>query len=202
MTTNHRPTLRPAISGKRLLLRQHVASDVDALYAAVISSREVLSRWLAWCHPSYSRNDSAQFIASLDESRQRADGFGYGIFAADTGELLGGIGVNQFDFPHLRANLGYWVRSERSRTGIATAAVQMLAPVAIADLQLERLEIIVAVGNSASQGVAEKVGATNEGIARMRLRVEGRQIDASCYSLIRSDFGLPPVEDLAERRPQ
>jgi ribosomal-protein-serine acetyltransferase len=51
-------------------------------------------------------------------------------------------------------------------------------------LKLTRLEIVIAVENAPSRGVAEKVGATFECIARNRLVLHEHPIDAAVYSLI------------------
>jgi RimJ/RimL family protein N-acetyltransferase len=63
-----------------------------------------------------------------------------------------------------------------------------LAKFGFEELQLERIEIVAAVGNKASERVAEKAGAVREGIARRRLRVHGVQHDAICFSLIPEDL--------------
>ncbi|HYE66449.1 MAG TPA: GNAT family protein, partial [Pyrinomonadaceae bacterium] len=56
------------------------------------------------------------------------------------------------------------------------------------ELGLQRIEIVVAVDNWASQRVAEKVGATREGILRKRLLIHGRPQDALMYSLVAEDL--------------
>jgi ribosomal-protein-serine acetyltransferase len=47
---------------------------------------------------------------------------------------------------------------------------------------------VAAVGNVHSQRVAEKIGATREGILRNRLTLGGKQVDAVMYSLIPEDL--------------
>ena len=89
---------------------------------------------------------------------------------------------------HNFANLGYWVRTSRTGQGIATAAARLVAEFGFAELRFTRLEIVAAVRNIASQRVAEKVGATREGIERNRHVVHGRIHDAVMYSLIPDDL--------------
>jgi ribosomal-protein-serine acetyltransferase len=57
------------------------------------------------------------------------------------------------------ANVGYWIRTSRTRQSIATAAVRLIARFAFEDLALQQLELDIAADNRASQRVAEKVGA-------------------------------------------
>ena len=81
-------------------------------------------------------------------------------------------------------NLGYWVRSSRVKHGIATAAALLLADFGFKELKLNRIEILAAVENHASQRVAAKAGAMREGILRNRLLLHGKIHDAVIFSLI------------------
>ena len=102
----------------------------------------------------------------------------------NSGELLGGAGLNDIRHPHRFCNLGYWVRQSRQRQGIALRCVQALASHAFGSLGLYRVEIVVAVGNLASEGVAVKSGALHEGIARNRLYLQDQPVDAHLFSLV------------------
>jgi RimJ/RimL family protein N-acetyltransferase len=167
--------------------------DVDAVFEAVHCSRAEISPWMPWCHQNYSKDDARQFIDRLPGAWQRGEEYAFGIFDAVSGELLGCAGLNFLDFPYRRANLGYWIRTDRTRQGTASTAARLLARAALEDLELERIEIVAAVDNRVSQRVAEKAGATREGVLRMRLRTRSGQTDAVCYSLIRADFELPAL---------
>jgi RimJ/RimL family protein N-acetyltransferase len=100
--------------------------------------------------------------------------------------------LNKIDKPHLRANLGYWVRTSATRRGFATAAARLLARFGVEHLNLDRIEIVAAVDNIASQRVAEKLGAVREGVARHRLRIHDVPYDAVVYSLLRAEI-VPPI---------
>lgn len=56
------------------------------------------------------------------------------------------------------------------------------------ELKLRRIEIVAAINNKASQRVAEKAGATREGILRNRLVVRDKVYDAVMFSLIPGDL--------------
>ena len=70
---------------------------------------------------------------------------------------------------------------------MATAAARCLAAFGFRQLGLLRIEIVVATANTASQRVAEKLGATCEGVLRNRILVRDRVHDAVMFSLIPSD---------------
>jgi len=63
-----------------------------------------------------------------------------------------------------------------------------VARLGFAQLGLQRIEIIAAVDNLASQRVAEKAGAVREGLARKRLLVRGEPQDAFVFSLLPEDL--------------
>jgi RimJ/RimL family protein N-acetyltransferase len=78
----------------------------------------------------------------------------------------------------------YWVRDAVVRRGIATAAARLLRKFGLETLGLKRIEVVVADGNTASRGVAEKLDAVYEGLQRMRLRVGARSYHAHMYALL------------------
>jgi RimJ/RimL family protein N-acetyltransferase len=86
------------------------------------------------------------------------------------------------------ANLGYWVRSSATKRGVASAATRLIARFGFRELGFQRLEIVAATGNGASQRAAEKAGATREGVLRKRLLINGQPHDAVLYSLVAEDF--------------
>jgi ribosomal-protein-serine acetyltransferase len=104
-----------------------------------------------------------------------------------SGRFLGGCGLNHINFADRIANLGYWVRTREMGRGVALQAVRKVAEFAFKETNLERLEIVCAVENRASQRVAEKAGAVREGVARGRIYLHGQARDAVVYSILRSD---------------
>ena len=107
-----------------------------------------------------------------------------GLFCAATGQLLGGAGINQLAAHHRYGNIGYWVRQSRQGQGIAWQAVALLRDFGFQRLGLFRLEIVMGVGNTASEAVAIAAGATFECRAKNRIFLHGQPIDAQLYSLV------------------
>jgi RimJ/RimL family protein N-acetyltransferase len=77
------------------------------------------------------------------------------------------------------------VRQSHQRRGAATAATLALRDLAFTSLNLWRAEIVIAVGNTPSMGVAQKVEAHFDCIARNRLQIHGKPTDAHVYSFAR-----------------
>jgi len=166
-------------------IRPYRPGDADALLAAAVESVDEISRWMPWCHPDYQRSDAEAWIGITIAARESSTMFDFAVLA--NGEFAGGCGLNNINWLDRVANLGYWVRTSASRQGVATKAARAVIDWAFAETALQRIEIVTAVGNSASQRVAEKLGATQDAVLRKRTVVNGAPSDAVLNSVVRPD---------------
>ena len=180
--------MRTELTTGTLLIRPLRAADIDAVYEAVRESIDEVAPWLPWCHPDYSKEETSRFILSREEAWRSEEEFSFGVFDSATGLFLGGVGLNQIKRMYQMANLGYWVRTSRAGRGVASLAARRVARFGFDALGLQRIEIVAALGNRASQRAAEKTGALREGILRKRLLVNGQPQDAVLYSLVAEDM--------------
>ncbi len=169
-------------------IRRFCADDVPVLHEATRESIDDLCRWMVWCHPGYSLEDCAAFVSTCDARWERGESYSLVIHDVRDGTFLGSAGLSQVNQIHRVANLGYWVRSSQAGRGIATSAVKLMTRFALQELNFNRLDIIVPVGNRSSRRVAEKVGAKQEGILRNRLVLQGKPVDAVLYSMVAEDL--------------
>ena len=172
------------ILSHELCLRPLQGSDSESLVVAARESVATVGRWIPWCHSEYTLQEAQQWIAVCVQTLAEKSAFNFGVFSAEGTELLGGGGLNQFNKLHNFCNLGYWVRESKQRQGIATRVVQALADFGFSVLGLTRIEIVVAEGNEPSNGVARKVGAQFECLARNRLVDRDGPVAAAVYSLV------------------
>ncbi len=169
---------------EEIRLRRYDAADAEALHAAAEESVAEVFPWLPWCHPGYSLEEAQQWAASCEQPF--VDGREYHFVIVDSiGRFLGACGLNQINPINRFANLGYWVRTSQTGRGVAPAAIRRLATFAFTETDLQRLEIVCAVGNHRSQRAAEKAGAQREGILRARLFLHGQSHDAVMYAIVR-----------------
>ena len=171
-----------------VILRPCRASDIAPLYEALRESMDEVSRWMDWCHPDYSLEDSRTHIEGAIRGWQEDAKFEFTICDPSDGTFIGGCGLNDISRVNGTANLGYWVRTGWTRRGVATAATLLLAEFGMRRAGLTRIEVLAATGNHASRRVAEKAGAIREGVLRNRLLVHGKLHDAVLYSLIPGDL--------------
>lgn len=178
------------LSDGQILIRPYRAEDTSALYAAVRESIKEVSAWMGWCHPDYAIEESSAFILSRAEAWSNDREYTFGIFEAETEKYLGGTGLNFVNRVHNCANLGYWVRSSCTGRGVASSAARLMARYGLEHLGFQRIEILAAVGNHASQRAAEKSGAVREAVLRKRLLIKDQPLDAVLYSFVAEDMGL------------
>lgn len=180
--------MRSIFSNGGIGIRRYRNEDVDALFDAARESVRELSPWMPWCSENYARQDSEAFVQSRDVDWEKGEHYSFVIHDTATGLLLGGVGLNFINRVHTFANLGYWVRTTQTKRGVATAAVRLAARFGLVELGFNRIEIVTAVGNVASQRVAKKVGAHCEGVLRKRLVLHEQVHDAVMFSLVAGDL--------------
>ncbi len=171
---------------KPIRLRPYRTNDVDAIFDAIIESHAELSRWMPWCHESYSRRETQQWVASQCEVADRLQERSF-VIVDDRDQILGSCGIHRLDLINSVAESGYWVRSSATNQGIATAAMLQISDWAFKQAKLHRLELVISVENRPSLRVAEKLGATREGILRQRFQLNDRRHDGVLFSLLNSE---------------
>lgn len=179
--------MRPLIADG-LCIRPFRINDSEAFAAAVRASVSTVGPWLPWCHADYGAKEARAWIGQCAVRLNMGISYDVGIFMEDCTTLLGSVAINQIDHVHNCGNVGYWVREDMQRHGVATRAARAMAKFGFDSLHLTRLEIVTAEANLASRAVAERLGATLECVARNRLIVRGEPLDAAVYSLIPGDL--------------
>lgn len=154
----------------------------DAIFALVEKNREHLGRWLPWVESSTSVDSTKEFIATALEQYGRNDGFQASIWYQ--GELVGMIGFHMWDFADKKTEIGYWLAESHTGKGIMTKAVQAIVKYAFETLDLNRVEILCAVGNDKSCAIPERLGFIHEGILRKSHKLHGKLIDMNIFALL------------------
>jgi ribosomal-protein-serine acetyltransferase len=182
MTNDYRSLVLAAGDNYRLV--PFDVSFTEALFEAVDESRDELTRFVSWCHPSYSMEDARRWLQGREKERFEGWSYDFAITDARNGELVGGSGVDRIQSKNGLGNLYYWTRTSRTKKGAATASASAIASFALTALRLIRLEIVVAETNFAGRSVAEKIGAALEIRLPNRLILGGEILHAYLYSLL------------------
>lgn len=177
------------IETERLILRRFMRRDVLALEAGVRASLVDLHEWLPWAHMDYTRDDAVAFVRESILAWKEAKAYDYALRTSEDPEHhLGNISIWQTSRTGKIGEIGYWVRSDLAGKGYATEATAALLRVGFDTMGLHKITLRIAVGNRASERVAEKLGFAHEGILREELLIRGNWIDHSLYAMLDREF--------------
>jgi len=176
-----------------VLLRPYRTEDLEDLHTAILESMAELTPYLDFARDGYSFEQSKEWVTTRSDEWNKGISYDFAITDASNGQYLGGCGLNKFDAERRIGNMGYWVRTSRTKCGVATATVVQLARFGIKELRLKRITLAIATHNKASQRVAEKGGAAREGVLRNGMFVRDLMYDCIIYSIIPQDLELPLV---------
>ena len=139
---------------ERLLLREFVAEDVDAL-AAVLSDPETMRYYPAVL-------DRAGVAAWIERNRRRYANDGHGLWAMvlkSSGEMIGDCGLTRQTVDEVNEiEIGYHVRRDLWGRGYAPEAARACRDYGFERLGAERLISLIRPENIPSRRVAEKNG--------------------------------------------
>ena len=163
---------------ENILLRPFQVEDTEHLFMAVRESLAELKPWMSWAHDGYSQEEAENFIKITRARWEERTLFAFAIVDADNGDVLGGCSLSNKHPVYHYCNLGYWVRTSRHGHGIAGRAAKLVARYGFEHEGIIRAEVVMAVENTKSRRVAEKIGAHYEGILLNRMVVGKAIYDA------------------------
>jgi RimJ/RimL family protein N-acetyltransferase len=175
--------IRRQLSDGTIVIRAYEPGIEGAVFEAARESIREISPTMRTWRDGASHETAARHVAESILAWEAGRWFDFAITRVGSPTFLGRVGLDQITVDGT-ADVGYWVRTGQTGLGIATAAVRLVARFGFEDLGLRRLELLIATDNLASRRVAEKVGATFEGLLPAGSRREGNlQHQSYCVSL-------------------
>ncbi|WP_165040493.1 GNAT family N-acetyltransferase [Dysgonomonas sp. ZJ709] len=165
-------------------LRPLSAEDTPLIFNEIIANREYLREWLPFVDFTQEVEDTEAFVTSTLESGEKQ----FVIYHHE--QFVGLIGFTRTDAANKRTEIGYWLAEAAQGNGIVTKAVVELLHLAFGQLDFNRVQIRVAVANTKSRNIPEKLGFCFEGIERDgELLVDNTFTDLAIYSMLKKEFG-------------
>ncbi len=176
------------LRGERILVRPYRESDAQALFEAMIESRDHLRPWLPFADEHQTVDESRNWINLQVANWILRDDLALSIWQQATGRYLGGIGLHPHDWKIGYFEIGYWLRASAEGYGYVTEAVRLLTDYALDTLKANRLEIRCDELNTRSAAVPKRLGYALEGHLRNHLATtDGRLRTTLVFSLIPTD---------------
>jgi RimJ/RimL family protein N-acetyltransferase len=143
-----------------VVVRRLTVADAAAVATAVRENLEHLRPWMPWANPeSADERFQRRRLVEADGQWARGADFGYGLFAAtgDDERLLGAFGLTARRGART-LEIGYWLRADATRRGLATRAVEALTDIAVNQPDVERVLVYCDEANHASAAIPRRLG--------------------------------------------
>ena len=169
-----------------ILLRSYQTDDAAALFVAVDKWRAHLRPWLSWVDSTTKQEHSLQFIQHSVMQSHNQEALSLGIF--HNREIIGGIGMHQWDHNLKKAQIGYWIGKEHEGKGILSKCLARFLNFLFDKINLNKVEIWFMAKNQKSAAVAERFGFKTEGYIRQSYLRNGMLEDLIVTGLLKSEW--------------
>lgn len=169
-----------ALGDGQVLLRDWQETDAPVLEAVCGEWDVCRFTSVPW---SYSEADATAWIVRNRRKRSEREVLPLAIVEAGGGSAVGNVNLTRFSDDGREAALGYWLVPPARGRGLASRAARLLVAWGFETMGLERIELAVLPENAPSHRVAERLGATTEGIRRASHEAGGRWWDMEIYAL-------------------
>ena len=165
-----------------LELRLLQPPDAPALFALIDADRIALRTWLPWVDDTTKVSDSAKFIAKALKERVETRAFTCGIWSA--GRLVGVIRHNRIDWANRISFPTYWLVSSEQGRGLMTQCLQAFINHAFTQLEVGRIIVAVATGNTRGQDLPLRLGFKPVSTLKKAEWLHDHWVDHIIYSLV------------------
>jgi RimJ/RimL family protein N-acetyltransferase len=174
------------LEGERVLVRPYRLSDADALWEAVVESRDHLRPWLPFADET--EDEARDFLVRNVARWLLREDFGASIWLRESGRFLGGVGAHPRNWEVPSFEVGYWLRASAEGHGYLIEAARLFTEALFTQLGANRVEIRCDARNMRSANVARRLGFTQEAHLRHDRRATGGELcDTLTFSLLPED---------------
>lgn len=104
-----------------------------------------------------TRDSVLEFLNAAESRFDEGVDWAFVLVEADTGDVVGTVALHAKGDPHC-VEIGYWVRTDRTRRGYASSAARALTEAAFEYLDVDRVQIRMDKANVPSAAVPPKIG--------------------------------------------
>ncbi len=164
-------------------LRRISYSDSKAIFGLIDRNRDSLRTWLPFVDMTQSPGHTEAFIGSLFTPHSREIVF----IISYQGQTAGLIGYKDIDQHNKKLEIGYWIAPEFEGKGIVTKSLEVLIDTAFGKMEINRIQIKCAVGNSKSSNIPRRLNFRFEGVERAGELLNGHFVDLEIFGLLKEE---------------
>lgn len=168
-----------------LLLRNYQDEDATVLFQTVNENRAHLRPWLKWVDGTQKEEHSLEYIRAARQEQYDQQSIAFGIFKH--GQLIGGLGMHQWDQKLRKAQMGYWLVKAAEGKGLLSQCAGVFLDYLFDQLQLNKVELHYLPANTRSDAVGRRLGFSVEGILRDSFLMNGTLQDLVVAGLLKRE---------------
>lgn len=179
--------LFPRFITPRLLLREIVSADTDALFA-IHSDAEAMC-WYG-VDPITEHAEAVSLAEMFASWFAAGTGFRWALERREDRRLIGTCGFFRWNKSWRNCVTGYELARDCQRQGYMREALAIILEYGFSEMRLHRVQAEVHPDNRASIGLATRLGFRFEGVHREQAFWLDRFHDLNCYSLLESEWRM------------
>jgi len=168
----------------RFTLRKIKQCDIETLHS--YWSDPIVTKYLNISFQTIE--ESEQMANFLNGLQATGEGLRWAIVDKYSGAVMGSCGYHNVKAEHRRAEVGYELGQQFWEKGVMQEVMQAVLQHCFETVGFNRMEALVAVGNSRSLHTLEKLGFKAEGVLREYEFLQGQFQDQIILALLRRDW--------------
>ncbi|AGL13524.1 acetyltransferase [Actinoplanes sp. N902-109] len=160
--------------------------QAEEFLAHMDRARETVDPWIPWASLSHDLESARATLQRYADKAAADSGRLYGIWL--DGVLVGGTMFVSFDAAWGNCEVGCWLEPAATGKGLMTRAVRVLLRWAFEERGMQRVEWQCRPDNTASSGVARRVGMTLDGVLRANFPYRGVRHDSEIWSILATEW--------------
>ncbi len=175
----------PVLETERLILKKIELANANDMFA--YASLSEVTRYLLWT-PHLNIEDTKGYIEYVNKQYRKGNYSDWGLTCKADGVFIGTCGFADIDLSNNKGELGYVLSPSYQGKGYMREAVLAVLELAFGELGINRVELRIMEGNTASIKFAESMGFKYEGTTRRSLFLRGRYKTLHHYSILSDEF--------------
>lgn len=164
-----------------IILKTVQLEDVENRYKVIEENRNFLKRWLGWLNFYEKSDDLLEYTKICQEREKNKEAYAFGIYYLN--EFVGCIEIQEINYRNKKCEIGYWLSEKYNGKGIMIRSCKTIINYIFDIIELNRISILAATENYASQAIPEKLKFIKEGTLMDNECLYGKFVDNYIYGM-------------------
>ncbi|MFR3817750.1 MAG: GNAT family N-acetyltransferase [Fusobacterium varium] len=175
------------IEGKKIILRAYKESDIEISFKLIntLNIRTMLGRNNIF---PFSMSAQKEFVEKA--MINNGPTFNFAIEEKESGEYIGGCGINSYDDKNRKVIIGLWLGEQYQRKGYGSDVLRTLCRFIFDEMNIHKIVLDYFSFNEKGKKCYEAVGFKQEGIRRKELFRFGKYHDIIEMGLFKEELIL------------